>query len=254
MLLPLTRTPYVGPVVRPRGVVFDLFGALTVDQTPADRHAQQGPAAQALGVELDAFVRALRDSFTKRATGSWGDAAQCLGQVARQLGCEPSDAALAAAVTLRQEAERTLARPRPGALELLADLRANAVPVGVLSDCTWETVNVWPQLPYVELVDSAVFSVVLGARKPALVMYDEVAHRLSVDPDRLLYVGDGGSSELTGARRAGMRPVLLRESMDEPAAIRELRYDAEGDWDGEHVHDIEELRRFVTSSGLLGAR
>ncbi len=42
--------------------------------------------------------------------------------------------------------------------------------------------------------------------------------------------------------------------MDEPAAIRQLRYDAESDWDGEHVHDMVGLRRFVTSSGLLPAR
>ena len=70
-------------------------------------------------------------------------------------------------------------------------------------------------------------------------------------PDEILYVGDGGSNELTGARQAGMRPVLLRSSLDEPADVQALRYDAESDWTGEHVRDAGELRSLLVSHGLL---
>lgn len=235
-----------------RGVVFDLFGTLTVDQVPTERHRLQEPVARLLGVPLDAFLDALRSSFSDRATGVYGDAAQALGALATQLGGDPSPESLTAAVAVREDAERILIRPRPGVLELLADLRGSGVPVGVLSDCTWETVSIWPELAYAGLVDAAVFSVVVGARKPAPVMYDLVARGLGLAPEEILYVGDGGSSELTGARRAGMHPVLLRASLDEPAAVQELRYDAEDGWAGEHVRDIGELRRLLAVKGLLG--
>ena len=230
--------------------MFDLFGTLTVDQTSTERHRLQEPAAKALGVPLDAFQRVLRSSFTERATGAWGGAAESLRKVARQLGSDPSEDALVAAVALRQSAERQLARPRDGVIDLLVELRTVNVPVGVLSDCTAELAGIWDQLPYAELVDAAVFSVSVGVRKPDPAMYDEVVRCLCVEAERIHYVGDGGSSELSGARRAGMHPVLLRESLDEPAATRELRYDAETDWDGDHVPDIPELRRLLISRGF----
>lgn len=236
-----------------RAVVFDLFGTLTVDQVPAERHRLQEPVAQVLGVPLDGFLDALRSSFGERAGGAWADAAQSLRAIATRLGAHPSPESLLAAVALREDAERILTRPRPGILDLLADLRAGGVPVGVLSDCTWETATIWPELAYAPLVDAAVFSVVVGARKPSPVMYDVVARRLAVAPDEILYVGDGGSNELTGARQAGMRPVLLRSSLDEPADVRALRYDPESDWTGEHVRDAGELRGLLVSHRLLRA-
>ncbi|MBO0826919.1 MAG: HAD-IA family hydrolase [Streptosporangiales bacterium] len=234
-----------------RGVVFDFFGTLTVDQVPAERHRTQEPVARLLGVPLDAYLVALRDTFTERATGVYRDTAESLRALATQLGGDPSPESLTAAVASREDAERTMTRPRPGVLELLADLHAGGVPVGVLSDCTWETANIWPELPYAGLVDAVVFSVVVGARKPAPVMYELVARPLGLAPEEIVYVGDGGSNELTGARRAGMHPVLLRASLDEPAAVQALRYDAETDWTGEHVRDVGELRRLLADHGLL---
>lgn len=236
-----------------RAVVFDLFGTLTVDQVPAERHRLQEPVAQALGLPLRGFLDALRSSFSERATGVWEDAAQSLRALATRLGVDPSPESLLAAVALREDAERILTRPRPGVLDLLADLRGGGVPVGVLSDCTWETATIWPELTYAQFVDAAVFSVVVGARKPSPVMYDAIARRLALAPGEILYVGDGGSSELTGPRQAGMRPVLLRSSLDEPADVRALRYDAENHWTGEHVRDAGELRRLLVSHGLLDA-
>jgi putative hydrolase of the HAD superfamily len=239
--------------VDPSAVVFDLFGTLTVDQTSLERPRWQEPVADALGVPLEAFLRMLRSSFSERSTGAWGSAAEGLREIAGQLGVEPSADAIDTAVSLRQAAELGLARPRPGAVELLTQLQSAGVPVGVLSDCTWELVAIWDQLPYAALVDAAVFSVELGTRKPARQMYDEITRRLGVGCPDVLYVGDGGSRELTGALAAGMRPVMLRASTDEPATTTEVRYDAEREWRGERVRDMAELTRLLIASRLIPA-
>jgi putative hydrolase of the HAD superfamily len=88
--------------------------------------------------------------------------------------------------------------------------------IGVLSDCTDEIPILWPASVYADLVDAAVFSCVLGVRKPDQRTYAAVLTDLHVPAERCVYVGDGGSSELSGARTAGLRPVLLRVVGEEP--------------------------------------
>jgi putative hydrolase of the HAD superfamily len=60
-------------------------------------------------------------------------------------------------------------------------------------------------------VDAVVLSSELGVAKPAPEVFETIAARLSVPAGRCWYVGDGGSDELAGARRAGMTPVWLRD-------------------------------------------
>ncbi len=54
-----------------------------------------------------------------------------------------------------------------------------------------------------------------AAKKPAASIYDEALRRLGVSAAETLFVGDGGSNELSGASAVGMKAVLFRpEEMD----------------------------------------
>ena len=129
---------------------------------------------------------------------------------------------------------------------MLAQLRARGLKIGVLSDCTDEIPILWPASAYADLVEAAVFSCVLGVRKPDQRTYAAVLAKLRVEADHCLYVGDGGSSELSGARTAGLRPVLLKVVGED-----HFRYDAELDWGGETVGSLAEVLSLVDASGLL---
>ena len=229
-------------------VVFDLFGTLTVDQTRTERHSRQAAAADTLGAPLPEFVLALRESFTARAAGLWGTPAESLLAICHGLGIAPSPAAVDAAVRQREDAERLLARPRPGTLDVLTALHVAGVRTGVLSDCTGELVTVWPELPYAALVTASVFSCDVGVRKPDPRMYEEICRALSVEPSTVIYVGDGGSQELTGARAAGMRAVMLRNTRHADTAD-DLRYDADTTWDGERVDSMTGLAALLRDDG-----
>lgn len=233
-------------------MVFDLFGTLTVDQRRAERHARQADVAATLGAPLPEFLVALRDSFTARASGLWGSPEESLRSICDQLGVRPSPEAVALAVQQRADAERFLARPRQGAIEVLTALRAGHVATGVLSDCTGDLVSVWPDLPYAALVRASVFSCDVGVRKPDRRMFDEICRALLVEAGGVIYVGDGGSEELTGARAAGMRAILLRDSerVDSP---HDLRYDADTGWDGELVNTMTDLAALLRAEGVLRA-
>jgi putative hydrolase of the HAD superfamily len=67
-----------------------------------------------------------------------------------------------------------------------------------------------------------------------------VLNGLKLTPDQCLYVGDGGSSELTGAMAAGLRPIWLNV-----AGENHFRPGAEVGWRGESIGALEEVLALV---------
>ena len=47
-------------------------------------------------------------------------------------------------------------------------------------------------------------------KKPDSCIYEEAARRLGVTPSECLFVGDGGSDELPGAKAAGMTAIQAK--------------------------------------------
>ncbi len=231
-------------------VIFDFFGTLT-PSTPAhvwDDHAARSAAP--LGIPARTWRTALDTSFPERATGSLGDLTATFRTLARRCGVEPSAEALAAACTARLTAQRELFVLREDAVPALTALRARGLRVGVLSDCTAELAETWPQLPVAELVDARVLSCEEGRRKPDPELFRLIAHRLDATPQECLYVGDGGGHELTGASRCGMRAFMLRATdwTDNDAHTRE------DDWAGPSVSALTEVPALVdqASGGPTG--
>ncbi len=103
-----------------------------------------------------------------------------------------------------------------------------------MSDCTAEIPLVWEETPLAPLFDATVFSCLAGMRKPAPAIYAHICEQLEVAPDRCIYIGDGGSQELSGAQRAGMRAIWI------PPAGHDARVDPE-EWSGESVASLDEV-------------
>lgn len=227
-----------------RAVVFDFYGTLAPGSSLAQRAASRIAVADSLGCDRDRFDAVVRKSFTERATGRTGDAVATMAWLAARCGVEVSERQAREAYRRRLEAERVFMAPRPEAVEVLAALRRRGIRLGVLSDCTHELAELWPQLPFAPLVDAAAFSVHTGVRKPAAVTYQGVCARLDVTPQDCLYVGDGGSNELSGARAAGLRAVQLCG----PEFADCHTYDAEHGWTGEVITDLREVVGIVVGS------
>ena len=194
------------------------------------------PAARTWRTALDA-------SFPERATGSPGDLTATFRTLARRCGVEPSDEALAAACAARLTAQRELFLLRDDAVPTLRALRARGLRVGVLSDCTVELAQIWPQLPVADLVDARVLSCEEGRRKPDPELFRLIAHHLGVTPQEAVYVGDGEGDELTGASRCGMRAFMLRTDdwADNDTHARE------DDWAGPSLAALTDVLAHVRS-------
>ena len=58
------------------------------------------------------------------------------------------------------------------------------------------------------LFDDVIFSCDVGILKPDKEIYELAMAHLNVKPEASMFVGDGGSSELMGAKLVGMRTVF----------------------------------------------
>jgi putative hydrolase of the HAD superfamily len=225
-------------------VVFDFFGTLT-PSTPEHVWAEHASrSAGPLGIGTAAWRRALDGSFAERVTGALGDLPATFRELARRCGVHPADDVLAEACAARMSAQRELFTLRSDALAVLAEIRSRGLRVGVLSDCTFELAQCWPDLDVAGMVDARVLSCEVGRRKPDPELFRMIARGLGVTPANCLYVGDGGGSELSGASACGMRAVMLRAE-DWPANVANGRED---DWPGPWVPSLSAVLAWLPSS------
>lgn len=224
-------------------VVFDFFGTLTDPSREAGRRGAYDATAVALGVPQDRFWKEATGSFSDRATGAFGDTTSTLRALAQRCGVTPSDHELGQAVTAHYCGAELLHAPRPGALDVLHELRSRGFRLGLLSDCSSELCELWPAGPYVSYFDAVVFSWAQGYRKPDRRGFLETARLLGVPPARCWFVGDGGSREMTGALAAGMRPVLVTNAAHTDHA--QYRDDPDAFVPPDVVDDITEIPALV---------
>jgi putative hydrolase of the HAD superfamily len=189
-----------------RAVLFDFFGTLT---EAVSRGPWHGTVAGLLGVELADYLAVLDQTYSHRARGTYGSTRDSLGHLARVLGVRPSPSAFEEALIARRVAAWADTRLRAESVDVLAAVRARGLRTALVTDCSHELPEFLPYLPVAPLLETCVYSVQVGACKPAPTMYLTACTRLGVDPADCLYIGDGGSGELSGAQALGMTPIRL---------------------------------------------
>jgi len=222
-------------------VIFDLFGTLVDIFSLAEYREFLTDMCAVLGVSPAEFTSRWDEKADERALGTVPVAEQ-LAALCRDLGVDVTPAQLARAVEMRVDFVRGVLVPRGDAASTLAALRERGLKVGVISDCSEEVVAAWPSTPLAPLVHEAVLSAAVGMKKPDPRVYELACERLGVTPEKCMFVGDGGSRELTGAAAVGMTAVLIRVPDD--AADYAFRRDAE-EWEGPRVAALQEVLELV---------
>ncbi|MEV6968932.1 HAD family hydrolase [Hamadaea sp. NPDC051192] len=231
----LQLTDAVGPW-RMRAIVFDYYGTLSNPAGESERRALYSRTGEVLGIDGEVFWAAMVDTFRERIVGAYGDTRSTLSAIAGRCGVTPSEDVLAEAVRVQVAGARHTQRPRPDAVKTLTALRERGFRLALMSDCSSELVEDWPNNPFAPLIDAPVFSWRERVRKPDPSLYEAAATRLGVSAADCWYVGDGGGRELRGAHDAGMRPVLVTNAAHPEAA----QHRADPD---EHVpdHSVDDL-------------
>ncbi|MGH3569858.1 MAG: HAD family hydrolase [Pseudonocardia sp.] len=189
-------------------VVFDLFGTLVTAPTPHERAYAASRLASAVGCEGAMVERYFRDTWQIRHDGTLPTLTDLAAHLVRNV--HGPDAAVGLVADELRALGKVRLVPAPSIIYALKSLHSNGLRLGVLSDASAGIATAWTRSPLAALVDAAVFSCQARAVKPNQQLYSRIRDELDVQPDRTLYVGDGGGDELRGALAAGMAAVAVR--------------------------------------------
>jgi putative hydrolase of the HAD superfamily len=197
-----------------RAVIFDWGGTLTpwhtVDHEALWREvcAPHFPADQAAGI-AEAIRQAEFDLWRQSETAQ---RSATLEHVFARAGVRPDNALLA--TYFRAWEPHTYTDPDVG--PLLRDLRARDIRIGVLSNTMWPRSaheQVFTRDAVLDLIDGAVYSSELPWTKPHPQAFRAAMAAVAMtDPAACVFVGDRPYDDIYGAKRLGMRAVLIPHS------------------------------------------
>ncbi len=128
---------------------------------------------------------------------------------------------------------------KPGAADILIELRRRGYRIGVISNTTSTA-----DLPrFIEncglenLFEVVILSSVFGIRKPSPGLFEQATRLMHLDPARCAYLGNKIANDIVGAHRAGFGMAMLVTPKDAPSA-------AEGDpikKPDKIIHELAEL-------------
>ncbi len=221
-----------------KAVIFDFFGTLVPNFSFKEHTAVLRKMAKTVGAPVDPFVNQWLATYDQRAKGFFKTIESNIKAICSGYNLSPSDTACSKAAELRFNYEQEQIKPRPSALATLKALRNHGYKLGLISDCSSELPIIWKETVFSPLFDCTLFSSLIGIRKPDPLIYLQAAKQLNVQCSACLYIGDGGSQELSGAAAVGMHPLLLYDKEEQHDDTQ--RIDSES-WQGQRILGLHEL-------------
>jgi putative hydrolase of the HAD superfamily len=190
-----------------RGVIFDLFHTLTARES---EWSTLPWTSDFLGIDRQVWNELLITRSRWRLTGEERDPFTIVSTLARAANPTLSDERIRDAVQLRIGRFReSLLRIPPENVDTLTRLRAAGLRLGLISNADVTEVAAWADSTLAGLFDAEIFSCAVGCVKPEPAIYEKCLAQLGLTGSECLFVGDGGSNELIGARDAGMTTVFI---------------------------------------------
>ncbi len=126
-------------------------------------------------------------------------------------------------------------------LESIQKLHNNNIKIGLISNADVIDSKYWENSPLADFFDLVVFSCNVGMLKPEVKIYDFAMRKLNVLPEESIFVGDGGSNELWGAKMAGMKTIFTEYLESKPECQKE-KIMMHADY---HVNSFDEILKYV---------
>jgi putative hydrolase of the HAD superfamily len=197
-----------------QAVIFDFFG--TVARHPHGVATQYAAVLASHGYHLDDAVESahfaryngiehLEHSSDQATYEAW--ARVRLGELALASGVSPER--LEGVVDDLRALDGTPVMAYPDAAPTLLELRSRGYRLAICSNWGWEIEPSLDQAGLLDLVDVAVTSARVGARKPHPRIFSSVTGPLGVEPAAALFVGDSLGPDVTGPLAVGMAAAHL---------------------------------------------
>lgn len=191
-----------------KAAVFDLFETL-ITEWGHEKYTKSKISAD-LGIDKDQFNIYWEEKEQERYLGDI-DFEGSINYVCSKCSKSIDKATMSRIVEKRTETKsKCFEYINPDVFKLLATVRNAGMKTAIISNCTSEEVEVLNSSEIYKYFDEIVLSCDVHMKKPDPCIYKEAAGRLGADPEECIFVGDGGSNELEGARDVGMKAVQAK--------------------------------------------
>lgn len=210
-----------------RAVLLDALGTLVELQPPAPRLAalladagfevSEERAAAGFGAEIGYYLKHHLDGSDRDGLDDLRD--RCAEVLREALELPGLDHATARRVML----EALEFRPYPDVEPALRALRDAGIRLVIASNWDCSLPDWLGPAGLLELVDGVVTSADAGWPKPDPAVFRRALELAGAEAAEALHVGDSLENDVAGARRAGIRPVLLAREGEAPDGVEALR-------------------------------
>jgi len=208
VLLIIMRDNSIITVVRQKqAILFDLFHTLT----RVESSWSAGPStSEILGVSEEAWNEQVMEKYRERLTGQITDPVLIIRKMAHSIDPAIPEDVIKKAVGKRiKRFYSALVNIPQETRQVLTTLKSMNKKIGLISNADVTEIIGWKRSGVTHLFDCVVFSCWAGCVKPEPKIYNICMEELSVKPSHCLFVGDGGSRELEGAKSLGITTVMI---------------------------------------------
>lgn len=187
-------------------VFFDLFFTLVTPAYTAARNEYDVVGISRLEWELYAEDEQL---YRKRASGLEKNPKKIIDAILSKIASPYSESQSREILALReQRMKQALLCIDAEILDTLAAIKSSGRKLCLISNSDVIDTMFWKSSPLSHLFDHAVFSYEVGSLKPQAEIYQTAMCIMNVKPAQCIYVGDGGSDELKGAKELEIETIM----------------------------------------------
>jgi putative hydrolase of the HAD superfamily len=188
-------------------IIFDLFHTLTA----LDPINSKLPMTyEILGVSKEAWEEQIFEKSKERVIGKIRDPFLIIKSMAHSINPDIPNVILEKALQNRIiKFDNALINITKDTINTLKKLKSMNKKIGLISNADVTEINAWHRSPIRKYFDSIVISCEVGLEKPDKEIYEFSLKELEEKSENAVFVGDGGSNELYGAKQVDLSTIMI---------------------------------------------
>lgn len=220
-------------------VFFDLFFTLITPKYNSLKNEND-----VLKLTIDEWEKFAEDEelYFERAIGNELNPKKIIESIIRKMNIDIDDSDTNEILKLREERlKRALIDVDSTVLDVLSHIKNSGKKICLISNADIIDVMHWSNSPLSKFFDDKIFSYEVGYLKPQSEIYKLALKKMNVTPKECIFIGDGGSDELKGAKELGMKTILtsylLKRQENQLSSLKNF-----ADY---HIEDFSELKNIL---------
>jgi len=162
-----------------------------------------------------------KDLYRARALGREQDPVRMVEAILEKMDMTADQAKIAEIIARREERMRcSICEVDKVIIDVLTEIKSRGYKLCLISNVDDIDIKHYKESRLEALFDEAIFSCEVGYMKPQREIYQIACDAMRITPEHGIFIGDGGSDELRGARDAGMRTILSEHLVEHEPAFR----------------------------------